>query len=194
MRSTIGWIAKATLFVLGGALPALCPPGLSSGAGAEGTAAASREAGMQTFAGFWTIAAATRTISSSTTILGSASWSNVSGASVTRTVPQGTEETFEVSFTAECQVLRASGFDALQIRVVDNGQPVAEPYDAGQIFCSSAEPVTYRGKWFLGASEGSHTIQVQGRILDNLPRVYPAYPYALLNHITVKVVAYGLGS
>lgn len=193
MRNTMPWTGKAILLVLGGALPALCPPDPGSGAGAAGAAPPGREAGLQTFAGFWTIAAAARTVSWSTTILGAVNWRNVGGASVTRTVPQGTEETFEVTVTAECQVLRASGFDALAIRVVDNGQPVAEPYDGGQIFCSSSRPATYKARWYLVASEGGHTIQVQGRMIDNLPRS-TVYPYAFVNHVTVKLVAYGLGS
>lgn len=187
MRNRIQLTGKAILLVVATALPALCPP-------ASGTATSSREAGLQLFAGFFTVASATRTVSFSTTILNSVSWTDISGASLTRTVPAGTDELFQVTFSAKCQVLRASGFDAMKIRVVDNGQPM-EPYDNGQIFCSSSRPATYKGTWFIPASAGVHTIKAQAQILDNTPKPPPPnLPYGFIDDVTLELVAYGLGS
>jgi hypothetical protein len=192
MRNMMDLTRKAVLLMVAGALPALCPPGFSRVAGADRPASGSGEAGLQLFSGFWTIATAVRTNSSSTLISG-ANWTNVGGATVTRTVPQGTEELFEVTFTAKCRLVNASGFDAVRIRIVDNGQPVAEPYDGGQIFCSSQRTATYTGKWFIPVSAGLHTIRVEAQIFDS-PPTSPPLPAGLLDDLTLELVAWGLGS
>jgi hypothetical protein len=94
-------------------------------------------------------------------------WVNLAGATLAYTVPAGTSDLFNVSFTAECRLINAVGLDYLRIRILDTttGVPL-EPYDGAQAFCSANGYATHTGMWSKRMSAGVHNLQVQFWILN----------------------------
>lgn len=96
-------------------------------------------------------------------------WVNLNGATLTYTIPAGTTDLFNVTFSAECRLINSvPPNDYLRIRVLDNGVPM-EPYDAAQAFCSANGYATHTGTWVRRSAAGFHTLQVQFWILDGAP-------------------------
>jgi hypothetical protein len=98
-------------------------------------------------------------------------WKRLNLATLAHTVPAGTTDLFNVTFTAECRVNNASANDYMRIRVVDlnTGIPL-EPYDGDQSFCSAvADHATFTGTWAKRLGPGVHTIQVEFWAIDALP-------------------------
>jgi hypothetical protein len=123
---------------------------------------------LSTFSGGAVKAKLARTQTTLQGFFPSAGFVNVTGATLVRFVTPGDTDLFNVSFSAVC---RHSGAGALLIRVLDNFAAAMEPYDGGQVFCSSttftSTVATYKGNWVRrsgGAILGtSHTLQVQVR-------------------------------
>jgi hypothetical protein len=93
-------------------------------------------------------------------------WRGVGGAIITRVVPAGTSDLFNIAFSAECQVRSLGVGDTARIRIAHfvNGVQVAsiEPDDGDQRFCSATSPVaTHKGNWAQRVGPGSHVVQVQ---------------------------------
>jgi len=84
-------------------------------------------------------------------------WRPLTNATLSYTIPFLTSDLLNVSFSAECSKF---GGGAARIRVLDNGVAM-QPYDAGQVFCSSLSPATYTGTWTRRSAAGAHTIVVQ---------------------------------
>jgi hypothetical protein len=94
-------------------------------------------------------------------------WWNLPGGNLAYTVPAGTSDLFNVSFTAECRVFNGGGDDYLRIRILDTttGIPL-EPYDGAQAFCSADGYATYTGVWSKRMTGGVHNLQVQFWLFD----------------------------
>jgi hypothetical protein len=95
-------------------------------------------------------------------------WKRLNLATLAHSVPAGTTDLFNVSFTAECRLFGASQNDYLRIRIMDlnTGVPL-EPYDGFQAFCSADNYATYTGMWSKRLGAGVHTLQVEVWILDS---------------------------
>jgi hypothetical protein len=119
------------------------------------------EAGYLFFTGGFVRAKRARTQTAATQISAANAWVTIPGAILAYTVPVGTTDLFNVSFSAECtKILGGSA----RIRVMDTiggGVALLEPYDGVQIFCSSASAATYTGTWVRRSGAGTHTLQVQ---------------------------------
>jgi hypothetical protein len=111
---------------------------------------------------------------------------NVLSATLAWFVPAGDTDLFNVSFSAVCR--KFSG-GVLLIRVLDNGVPM-QPYDGGQVFCSSTlvtvpTVATYKGNWVrrttFSLSGLTHTLQVQ---------VWNRAGFASLDDWTFELVVY----
>ena len=59
----------------------------------------------------------------------SPAWVNVAGATLSRVVPAGTTDLFNVAFSAEGRLNNGGGDDWVAIRILDNGVPM-EPFSA----------------------------------------------------------------
>jgi hypothetical protein len=151
------------------ALVMIAPPESTFSAGATAIAQdqGPAPAFLSTFSGGVVEGKLARTQTTLQGFLPSAGFVNVTGATLVRFVTPGDTDLFNVSFSAVC---RKSGGGALLIRVLDNGAAM-EPYDGGQVFCSSTlsapTVATYKGNWVRrsgGAILGTnHTLQVQVR-------------------------------
>ena len=108
-----------------------------------------------------------RTQTAASLIPETAGWTRLNLATLAYTVPAGTSDLFNVSFTAECRLFGASQNDYLRIRIMDlnTGVPL-EPYDGGQAFCSADNYATYTGMWSKRLGAGVHNLQVEFFILD----------------------------
>jgi hypothetical protein len=150
------------------ALVMIAPPAFRLSAGATATAQDQDPAPafLSTFSGGAVEGKRARTQTTPQAFLPSAGFVNVTGATLAWFVTPGDSDLFNVSFSAVC---RKSGGGALLIRVLDNFAAAMEPYDGGQVFCSStlATPTvaTFKGNWVRrsgGALLGTnHTLQVQ---------------------------------
>jgi hypothetical protein len=134
-----------------------------------GGSAVEPDAGVFTYAGGTVRGKRAKTQTTSFTFTESGTWLNLPGGNVAWSVPAGTSDLFNVSFSAECRLI--GGIvpnDWVRIRVLDNGVPL-EPYDGQQAFCSAAGYATYKGNWVRRVASGLHTIRVQFRIQDGAP-------------------------
>ena len=97
-------------------------------------------------------------------------WWSLPGANLAYTVPVGTSDLFNVSFTAECRLFNGGGDDYLRIRILDlnTGVPL-EPYDGAQAFCSADGYATYTAMYSKRMTQGVHNLQVQFWIFDGAP-------------------------
>ena len=101
-------------------------------------------------------------------------WFGLPSAVLQATVPAGTTDLFNVSFSAECRLLGAGAGDYVRIRIVDTvtvggvfvSRTNLEPYDGAQAFCSADGYATHKGNWVHKAGEGRHTLVVQFGIVD----------------------------
>ncbi|HEX2460644.1 MAG TPA: hypothetical protein VHJ58_10895 [Vicinamibacterales bacterium] len=106
--------------------------------------------------------------------LSEGAWRPLPGAVLTRIVPAGTTDLFNVAFSAECQVRSLGNGDTARIRIAHfiNGvqtTPV-EPYDGDQRFCSAVNPLaTHKGNWAKRVGPGSHTLRVEIMPVDFVP-------------------------
>ncbi len=149
--------------------------------GQEQVTSSPPEAGYLFFSGGGVRGKRVRTQSSASQIGSPGAWVTIPGAILAWTVPTGTADLFNVAFSSECtKVLGGS----TRIRVIDtvSGTIVAlEPYDANQVFCSSASPATYKGNWARRFGAGTHTLQVQ---------VNNTAGFVLLDDWTFELVVY----
>ena len=92
------------------------------------------------------------------------------GATLAYTVPAGTSDLFNVSFTAECRLFNGGADDYVRIRIMDlnTGVPL-EPYDGAQAFCSADAYATHTGMWSKRLGAGVHNLQVEFLIFDGAP-------------------------
>lgn len=119
-------------------------------------------AGLLFFAGGIAKAKRARTQTAGSTI-GSVAWVSLPGAAVAYAVPAGTSDLLNVAFSAECAKI---GGGLAYIRVLLSGPSTLpmEPYDAGQVICSSGLTATHKGNWALRVGPGSWTAVVQVRV------------------------------
>ena len=115
-----------------------------------------------------------RTQTAATALAEGAVWRNLPGAILSRVVPAGTSDLFNVAFSSECSVRSLGNLDTARIRIAHfvNGVAVApvEPYDGDQRFCSAVNPVaTHAGLWSQRVGPGNHTLQVQIMTVDFAP-------------------------
>jgi hypothetical protein len=101
-------------------------------------------------------------------------WRALPGAVLSRIVPAGTADLFNVAFSGECQVRSLGNGDTARIRIAHfvNGVLVGamEPNDGDQRFCSSANPLaTHAALWSQRVGAGNHALQVQIMTVDFLP-------------------------
>jgi len=134
-----------------------------------------------------------RTQTTASALAEGAVWRNLPGAVLSRVVPAGTSDLFNVAFSSECQVRSAGAGDTARIRIAHfvNGVAVApiEPYDGDQRFCSSANPVaTHAANWAQTVGPGNHTLQVQFMTVDFLPN--NGAISTLIDDWTFEVVVY----
>lgn len=97
-------------------------------------------------------------------------WITLPG-SLTWTVPAGTTQLFNVSYSAECRLVNGGVDDFVRIRIVDTGgvgTPL-EPYNGGQAFCHADGYATHKASWVKRARPGVHTLVVQVWIYDGAP-------------------------
>lgn len=99
-------------------------------------------------------------------VLSEGAWRPLPGAVLTRVVPAGTSDLFNVTFSAECLVRSVGVGDTARIRIAHfvNGVLVAplEPYDGDQRFCSAtSRPATHAGSWARRFGPGTHTFRVE---------------------------------
>jgi hypothetical protein len=102
-----------------------------------------------------------RTQTAASSIASPGAWVALPGAILAWTVPSGTSDTFDVSFTAECSKILGG---VARIRLIDttSGSVVAlEPNDNGRAFCSASAPASYHADWIRRAGAGTHNLQVQ---------------------------------
>ena len=88
-------------------------------------------------------------------------WISISNAIIPITIPAGTADTLDVSFSAECTKVLGG---RARIRVIDTVSGVTsslEPNDGDVTFCSSASTATYTVGWLTRARGGTHNLQVQ---------------------------------
>jgi hypothetical protein len=119
------------------------------------------ESGFFTYTGGFVRRKLARTQTAASQVSAANAWVSIPAAILSTTVPAGTTDLFNVAFSAECTKLLGG---SARIRVIDTvaGAVVAlEPYDAGQIFCSSASAATNKGNWVRRVGAGTHTLQVQ---------------------------------
>jgi hypothetical protein len=90
----------------------------------------------------------------------SAGWVSLPLANLQFTVPAGTTDLFNVTFTAEGRLFGGGNNDYVRIRILDGAVPL-EPYDGGQAFFSADNYATYTGTWVKRAGGGVHNLQVQ---------------------------------
>jgi hypothetical protein len=131
------------------------------------------QAGFFAFAGGPVRAKLART-NTSVAALTEGLWRQVPGAVLTRTVPAGTSDLFNIAFSAECQVRSLGANDTARIRIAHfiNGVQVApvEPYDGDQRFCSAVNPLaTHKGNWVVRAGAGVHVVRVEIMPVDFAP-------------------------
>jgi hypothetical protein len=154
------------------------PNGAVQAAGAGQTEAAAQN-DVQPDAGFFALIggpvrgklARTQTAASA---LAEGAWRPLPGAILSRIVPAGTSDLFNVSFSSECSVRSLGSGDTARIRIAHfiNGVQVApvEPYDADQRFCSAVDPVaTHAANWARRVGAGNHTLRVEVMPVDFLP-------------------------
>ena len=101
-------------------------------------------------------------------------WRPVANATLSRFVPAGTTDLFNIAFSAECQVRSLGNGDTARIRIAHfvNGVQVApiEPYDGDQRFCSSVNPLaTHKGNWAMRVGAGTHVVRVEIMTVDFAP-------------------------
>lgn len=145
-------------------------------------------------AGFFTQSGGTvrgkraRTQTASSTIAESATWVDLPGAALQWTVPAGTTDLFNVTFSAEGRLFSGGADDYLRIRIFDTlvGAPL-EPYDGAQAFLSADSYATHTGNWATRAAAGIHTLQVQIWIFDGAPAEVVS---AWLDDWTFELVVY----
>jgi hypothetical protein len=105
------------------------------------------------------------------TTFSSTAWTTLPLSNISYTVSAGLVETFNVSFSAECD---KSGGGFAYIRVLDNGVAL-QPYDGFQVFCSSANLATYKGNWVrrtpLSFVAVTHNLVVQFRMSAGSARI-----------------------
>jgi hypothetical protein len=111
-----------------------------------------------------------RTQTAATTFGETPGWFSLPLATLTQSVPAGTTDLFNVSFTAECRLFNGGADDWVRIRVIDTstGLPL-EPYDGQQAFCSANTYDTHTAMWSRRLGPGVHTLQVQFWIFDGAP-------------------------
>ena len=172
MRPTM----RAVIVMAGAALTVIAAPGLRSSLEVP----ASAQEVVQPQAGFFALvggpvrAKLARTQTAPSALAEGAVWRNLPGATLSRVVPAGTTDLFNVAFSAECQVRSLGNGDTARIRIAHllNGVLVApiEPYDGDQRFCSSANALaTHSGLWSQRVGAGNHTIGVQIMTIDFAP-------------------------
>jgi hypothetical protein len=98
--------------------------------------------------------------------LAEGAWRPLPSAVLTRVIPAGTTDLFNVAFSAECQVRSLGNGDTARIRIAHfvNGVQVApmEPYDGDQRFCAANNPpATHKGNWVGRFGAGTHVIRVE---------------------------------
>jgi hypothetical protein len=106
--------------------------------------------------------------------LAEGAWRPLPGAVLTRFVPAGTTDLFNVAFSSECSVRSLGNGDTARIRIAHfvNGVQVApvEPYDGDQRFCSAVNPVaTHAGNWARRVGAGNHILRVEIMPVDFAP-------------------------
>jgi hypothetical protein len=164
------------------ALALIATPGFRSGgavkaaaAGQEaGTSAEETQAGLFALAGGFVRGKVARTQTTASVLAEGAIWRPLPGAVLSRFVPAGTTDLFNVAFSSECSVRSLGNGDTARIRIAHfiNGVPVApvEPYDGDQRFCSAVNPVaTHAGLWARRVGPGNHTLRVEVMTVDFVP-------------------------
>lgn len=136
-------------------------------------ASVSPEAGLFAWAGGPVRAKLART-QTAASVLAEGAWRVLPNAILTRVVPAGTSDLFNVAFSAECQVRSLGAGDTARIRIAHfvNGLQVApmEPYDGDQRFCSATSPAaTHKGNWATRFGAGTHVLRVEIFPTDFLP-------------------------
>ncbi len=111
-----------------------------------------------------------KTQTAATTFGETATWYSLPVANLSYSVPVGTTDLFNVSFTGECRLFNGGGDDYVRIRILDTttGVPL-EPYDGAQAFCSADGYATHTGIWSKRLGAGVHNLQVQFWIFDGAP-------------------------
>jgi hypothetical protein len=102
-----------------------------------------------------------RTNTAPSQIGSSGDWVTIPNAIIPITIPAGTADTLDVSFSAECTKVLGG---RARIRVIDTVSGVTsslEPNDGDVTFCSSASAATYTAGWLTRARGGTHNLQVQ---------------------------------
>jgi hypothetical protein len=125
------------------------------------TEAVGPASGYFLFSGGGVLGMRARTQTAASSIGTPGAWVALPGAIVAWTVPSGTVDTFDVSFTAECT--KTLGGSA-RIRLIDTVSGVItryEPNDNGRTFCSSSSTASYHADWVRRVGAGTHNLQVQ---------------------------------
>ena len=129
-----------------------------------------------------------RTQTAASNIGESATWVDLPGATLPWTVPAGTTDLFNVTFSAEGRLFAGGADDYLRIRVFDTlTGAVLEPYDGAQAFFSADSYATHTGTWVTRAAAGNHNLQVQVWIFDGAPAEVVS---AWLDDWTFEIVVY----
>lgn len=131
----------------------------------QADARVSPEAGLFTSTGGSVRAKIVRT-QTAASVLAEGAWRVLPGSSLTRVVPAGTTDLFNIAFSAECQLRSLGAGDTARIRIAHfvNGALVApvEPYDGDQRFCSATNPpATHKGNWARRFGPGTHVFRVE---------------------------------
>lgn len=185
MRDDNRSLAVALVAVVATAVLVLGPMPVAEAQGSGSSP--STEGGYLLFSGGYVKGNVVRTSTTLQRFSQSASWNDLSGATVRWTVPFLDFDVFAVTFSARCQLYNASGPDVVRIRVLDNGVPM-EPDDGDQVFCSYPRPVTYTGNWVKRALAGDHTIKVQIRAVDLPP--FSGNVAVLIDDYTLELVVH----
>jgi hypothetical protein len=170
------------LILTGAAITLIATPVFRSGATLR-AAGAGQEAGQsaeETQAGFFALAGGpvrakiARTQTAATALAEGAIWRPLPGAVLSRVVPAGTTDLFNIAFSSECSVRSLGNGDTARIRIAHfiNGVQAApvEPYDGDQRFCSSVNPVaTHAGLWSRRVGAGNHLLRVEVMTTDFAP-------------------------
>lgn len=169
------------LILAGAAIALIATPEFRSGA-VEAAAAGQEEqasaeapqAGFFALAGGPVRAKIARTQTTASALAEGAVWRPLPGAVLSRIVPAGTTDLFNIAFSSECSVRSLGNGDTARIRIAHfiNGVAAApvEPYDGDQRFCSSVDPVaTHAGLWSRRVGAGNHTLRVEVMTVDFLP-------------------------
>ena len=177
MRSTVRAVVLA-----GAAIALIATPEFRSGATVQAAGAAQEaepnaeapQAGFFALVGGPVRAKLARTQTTPSVLAEGAIWRNLPGAVLSRFVPVGTTDLFNIAFSSECSVRSLGNGDTARIRIAHfiNGVAAApvEPNDGDQRFCSSVNPVaTHAGLWAKRVGGGNHTLQVQIMTVDFVP-------------------------